>query len=167
MLREYKVDCLVRYQWDGAGPHTSNELKSYINAEFKERGWLFVQQPSQSPLTNIKDCCLFPALSKMVSAQQGLTNGSHVMDIDKAWNIVQQCYNNMSMDTIARAYVHHHQMVNAINECNGGDEYAKRRGGLHCGIRRSMMTVRNINFIYQSRTMCPMQRVTCYHHNIW
>ena len=47
-------------------PADSEAAQAYIKREFDEHGWLFAQQPSQSPLTNIKDCCLFPALSKLV-----------------------------------------------------------------------------------------------------
>ena len=61
--------------------------------------------------------------------------------VDSIWNLVQQSYNNMPLDTIARAYVHHTQMVNAIYSCKGGDEYARTRGGLHCGVRKPLMPV--------------------------
>jgi hypothetical protein len=36
---------------------------------------------------------------------------------------------------VARAYVGHHQMVNAIAQDQGRDDFARKRGGLHCGIR--------------------------------
>ena len=45
------------------------------------------------------------------------------------------CYDNLPRETIARAYVGHHQMVNAIAQDQGRDDFARERGGLHCGIR--------------------------------
>ena len=44
-------------------------------------------------------------------------------------------YHNLPPETIARAYLGHHQMVNAIARDRGRDDFARERGGLHCGIR--------------------------------
>ena len=142
LIREFGIDIIIRYQWDGAGPHTNKKLKEYIQNEFDERGWMFVQQPSQSPLTNKLDCCVFPALSKKVSEMQGVSNRSKVLDVDQIWEFVQKAYDEISLDTIGRAFAHHVQMVNAIHGDGGGDMYHKK-GGLHCGVRKTFATMYN------------------------
>ena len=140
LIQQYGVDIVIRYQWDGAGPHVKDELLQYIDKEFQERGWLFIKQPSQLPLTNINDCCIFPAMSKRVSAEQGVLNGSRIMANEELWELVQRVYNNMPLDIIARSFAHHVQMVNAIHQCGGGDQYHKD-GGLHCGVRKAFAPV--------------------------
>ena len=39
-----------------------------IASLFSERGWVWTTQPANSPLTNIMDAAMFPALAKNVSA---------------------------------------------------------------------------------------------------
>jgi hypothetical protein len=100
---------------------------------------MLVFQPSQSPLTNIKDACIFPAMSKFVTAeQQGIKNGSHYLEGEELWKLVTDCWQQFPEETIARAFAGHHQIVNAMASCDGGDEFTKEsgNGGLHCGIRR-------------------------------
>lgn len=127
---------VIRYQMDGAGPHRCNVLLTRLQEEFDIRGWILKFQPSQSPLTNIKDACIFPAMSKEVTAEQGLSHGSHVLETEQLWTLVKKCWEDFPLDTIARAYSGHHQIVNAIAKCEGGDEFAREHQGLHCGIRK-------------------------------
>ena len=127
---------IVRYQMDGAGPHKDKELNSYLAEAFDDRGWILKFQPPNSPLTNVKDACIFPALSKHVTQHQGLKNGSLVYTPDELWEAVMDCVDDFSSATIARAYVGHHQMVNAIAHCRGGDDFVKARGGLSVGVRK-------------------------------
>jgi hypothetical protein len=68
IAREYGI--IIYFQWDGAGPHTDKKLVDWLRAEFDKRGWIFKLQPSQSPITNISDACIFPSLSKKVSSNQ-------------------------------------------------------------------------------------------------
>ena len=65
---------------DGAGPHKDGKLAKYLKSEFDERGWILQFQPANSPITNVKDACIFPAMSKRVTEAQGLTKGSHVLE---------------------------------------------------------------------------------------
>lgn len=55
---------IIRYQMDGAGPHIGKELLKELDQEFNNRNWILKFQPSQSPLTNVKDFCTVPAMSK-------------------------------------------------------------------------------------------------------
>ena len=64
----------VRGQWDNAAPHVEKGVRGVITELFGPRGWVWTTQPSNSPLTNVMDAMMFPALAKMVTAYQG----SHV-----------------------------------------------------------------------------------------
>jgi hypothetical protein len=76
---------IVRYQMDGAGPHRDGRLLAYLDEEFSSRaGWHLKFQPPNSPITNVKDACIFPSLSsKRISAEQGLTNGGRLFSQGK------------------------------------------------------------------------------------
>lgn len=84
--------CVIRCQIDGAGPHTDKKLLAWLQCEFNKCGWTLKFQPPNSPLTNIKDCCVFPAMSKAVTAEQGLFKGSHALEGEDFWNVVQRCW---------------------------------------------------------------------------
>jgi hypothetical protein len=127
---------VVRYQYDGAGPHTDKKLVAYLNDEFLSRGWMFVPQPPNSPHVNVQDMSIFPAMSKAVTWQRILRNVDKVLEGEELNDCVQNAWNNLSCATIARAYLHHHQIVNAIARDEGGDDFIKEKGGLHCGVRK-------------------------------
>ena len=63
--------CIVK-QEDGAGLHTNKTYLSGMEEEFRRRDWLLFNQPSQSPITNVHDACIFPMMSKMVSMEQAV-----------------------------------------------------------------------------------------------
>jgi hypothetical protein len=128
---------IMRYQMDGAGPHTDKKLLDGINSEFDKRGWILSFQPSNSPLTNVKDYCIFPAMSKAVTAMQGLKNGSLVIDNEELWSYVENVWKDLSVETIARAYASHHQIANAIAVDKGGDAFVRDKKALHFGIRKN------------------------------
>ena len=58
-------------QEDGAGLHRD---RTYL--EDAERDWLLFNQITHSPVTNIHGACVFPMMSKAVSASQGVVYGS-------------------------------------------------------------------------------------------
>ena len=97
---------------------------------------MLVRQPPQSPLTNIKDTCVFPSLSKTVRWNQSNLYNNKVLDGEELNTCVRVAFENLPLDTVARAYLGHHQMVNAIIEDNGGDNHMRTTSGLHCGVRR-------------------------------
>jgi hypothetical protein len=100
-------------------------------------------QPSSSPVRNVKDDCVFPALSKHVSWQQGISKGSQVFTPDELWTAVTKCWNEFPLDTLARACVRHGQIASAIAHCQGGDDFVREWNGLHCGVRNCCVTVCN------------------------
>jgi hypothetical protein len=133
------VGIIMRYQWDSAGPHQDKTLIKFLQYEFSKRGWLFVCQPSQSPLTNVKDACIFPALSKKVAKEQGLSNGSLSLEGEKLWDVCRKVWDEFPEETIARAYAGHHQIGDAIYAEEGGDKFQQVKGGLHYGIRKAFV----------------------------
>ena len=126
---------------DGAGPHQDGKLLEFINDEFQKRGWLLKFQPSNSPVTNVKDDCLFPALSKHISRELGINKGSQIFTPDELWAAVKKCWHNFPLDSLARGYVRHAQMASALVACNGGDDFVRERGGLHYNVRNCCATV--------------------------
>lgn len=75
----------VRGQWDNASPHTERALVGLIATAFGENGWVWTMQPANSPLTNIMDAAIFPALAKLVSAYQGYLNGGRYLQSHFQW----------------------------------------------------------------------------------
>ena len=122
------------YDKDSAGPHTDGALNDFLTAEFRKRNWLLKFQPSNSPVCNVKDDCLFPALSKHISREQGISKRSQVFTPNELWAAVTKCWEDFPLDTTARA-------GSAIAQCNGGDEFVRECGGLHCHVRNCCVTV--------------------------
>ena len=79
---------------------------------------------------NVKDDCVFPALSKHVSREQGLSNGSQVYQPDELWAAVKKCWDEFPMDTLARSYVRHSQIASALALHKGTDNFVRERGGI-------------------------------------
>jgi len=75
-------------------------------------------------------------MSKDVTAEQGLMNGSYVLEGEQLWQYIKRVWETMKLTTIARTYAGHHQIVNAIVKCKGKDDFAKDHKGLHCGSRK-------------------------------
>ena len=87
---------------DGEQKHIAVlQHKEFINDEFQKRGWLLKFQPSNSPVTNVKDDCLFPALSKHISREQGINKGSQIFIPDELWAAVKKCWHNFPLDSLA------------------------------------------------------------------
>lgn len=98
-------------------------------------------QPSQSPICNANNDCFFPALSKWVSEEQGLSKGSLIFTQEELWSAVEKCYKEFPMDTLARAYVQYAQIAYALYEHKGGDEFVRNRGGMQCNVQKSCVTI--------------------------
>jgi hypothetical protein len=127
---------VVRYQMDGAGPHRDGKLLDFLDEELSARGWHLKFQPPNSPITNVKDACIFPSLSKRITAEQGLSNRSHLFSQDQLWDAIQSCWKQFPLDTIARSYIMHHQVVNAIAACQGGDQFLRDKSYFHANVRK-------------------------------
>ena len=135
VLKE-EFDNLPREE-DGAGPHQDATYLREKKRLFDERGWLIFNQPSQSPVTNVHDACIFPMLSKEVSKVQALKYGSIMLKGDELYHAVSTAWNNSKNHVaMSRAFAGHHQIVCSIIEHNGDNTYLTEKGGLSFGLRR-------------------------------
>lgn len=134
---------VVRYQMDSAGPHKDKELLTFLKSAFahESRKWMLQFQPSNSPMTNINDDCIFPALSKHVSAEQGITKGSVNFTYEELWDAIQNFWHALRLDRSGRAFIRHRQIASAIAHCKGSDEFVQESSSLHCGIWKCCFTV--------------------------
>ena len=80
----------------------------------------------------------YPAEQSQSAARDGrtATNISRVLDSSELCKCIDSAWENLGLDTISRAYLHHHQVVNAIARDKGGDEFITEKGGLHCGVQK-------------------------------
>ena len=93
-------------------------------------------QPANTPLSNVMDAAIFPALAKVGTALQGIMNGGRYLQCEKIWEVLEKAWNEYPEDKIARAFVHHAQVAAAMFEYNGGDDFVKERNGLSFGVRK-------------------------------
>ena len=133
---------VVLEQSDNAGPHCEATLKAFLEDEYESRGWYLAPQPANSPITNVLDDCIFPAMSKHVSREQGISNRSDIYSNDAIWHSVLKCWQDFPSDVIARAFIRHRQIVNAIAADHGGDHFVKK-DSLHCNVRNCCVSTYN------------------------
>jgi hypothetical protein len=134
---------IVKFQQDGAGAHQCKNFNKYLEQLFKRNKWDLTKQPPNSPLTNVLDLLIFPALSKRVSHNK------------KQFNIERGCVRQMSQDVIedvvltefeklppqliAKAFATQKHVINLIQKYNGYNDYIKERSALHSGVRRRLI----------------------------
>ena len=116
-------------------------MTTRLEEEFRNRGWMIVPQPPNSPICNVKNACIFPALSKAVSSIQATIYNNKMLEGDEINTCVQQAWTQLPKTTISRTYLHHHQIVAAIVRDNGGDDFMTEPGGLHCGVRSNSIPI--------------------------
>ena len=75
-------------------PHVESALLKLIAESFGEYGWIWTMQPANSPLTNIMDAAIFPALAKLVSSYQGLLCGGRYLHLEMLRNMVFKAWND-------------------------------------------------------------------------
>ena len=75
---------------------------------FSEKEWLLFNQPSQSPVTNVHDACVFPMMSKAVSSNQAMVYGSQLLKGEELNRTVMQVFEDKThLPAIARAFTAH------------------------------------------------------------
>ena len=62
-------------------------------------------------------------------------------EAENLWRTAEQSFDQYPRDKLARAYVHHHQMANAIIDFKGGDGFSTTSRTLHCGVRKVCETL--------------------------
>ena len=75
---------------------------------------MLVQQPPNSPMCNVKDAYIVPAMSKAFLSIHAATYNNKLLDGDDINNCVQQAWRDLPTTTILIAYLHDHQNANAI-----------------------------------------------------
>ena len=124
-------------QEDGAGLHTDKTYLNQMKNEFMSRDWLLFNQPSQSPITNVHDACIFPMMSKMVSKEQAVNFGSKLLKGEQLYESVTKVWNDKNNNVaMSRAFAGHHQIVCLILNHNGDNSYLSKKGGLSFGVRK-------------------------------
>ena len=127
-------------QEDGAGLHQDQTYMKEMQKLFNERGWVLFRQPSQSPVTNVHDSCVFPMMSKAVSTIKAIVFGSRLLKGEQLHQTVQAVWNDEKNHVaMSRAFAGHHQIVLSIMHHNGDNAYLSERGGLSFGIRKSFV----------------------------
>lgn len=66
-------------QEDGAELHHDKSYKNETQNLFGAFYWLIFNLPSQFPITNVHTACIFPTISKVVSTDQAMVNGSRLL----------------------------------------------------------------------------------------
>ena len=128
---------VVDWAWDGAGPHTHQQLATYLGDEFSRRGWIYGHQPSQSPVTNIHDQCIFPSMSKHVSTESAVRHGKRCLREEEIWSVSSRVWETMPLTTIARAFSSQPQVQAAVIASKGGNEFLRGSGQGHYGVRKA------------------------------
>ena len=73
----------VRGQWDNATPHLEKMLLQLIVELFGQYGWEWTTQPPNTPLANVDDAAIFPAIAKDVTSLGGMTNGGRYLQCEQ------------------------------------------------------------------------------------
>ena len=82
---------------------------------FENKDWIILNQPSQSPVTNVHDACVFPMMSKKVSGEKATAFGSKLLRDVCLNNTVMKVFNDgAQLPAIAREFDGHSQIVSAI-----------------------------------------------------
>lgn len=132
------------HQMDGAGVHNDKTFNDWLNTYQNERGWLSFRQPSQSPITNVHDACVFPMMSRAVSKEQANAYGSQVLKSEELHRAVMTVWNDDThLVAMSRAFAAHHQIVCAIMECEGDNNYLNDPKGMTFGVRRTFVATRD------------------------
>ena len=59
-----------------------------------------------------------------------------VLEGEALWTIICSAWDKLPEETIARSYAGHHQLVCAIVDCKGGDDFVRAKNGLSFGIHK-------------------------------
>lgn len=139
-----KRNVVLVHQMDSAGLHNDKKLNDGLEKYHRDRGWLAFRQPSQSPVTNIHDACIFPMMSKAVSNEQCLSYASHVLKSEELHKAVMRVWEDeRNLIAMSRAFSGHHQIVCAIMEHKGDNNYLKDGKGMSFGIRRTFVATQD------------------------
>ena len=127
---------MVHTQWDKATPHRERILLKMIAALFKSLGWVLTFQPPNSPLCNMLNLAIFPAVAKDGTSIGNLLHGGWYLQCEKLWQVIKKAWDDYLANSIAWAFIHHFQVAAAIYKCGGKDTFVWEQAGLNFGFRR-------------------------------
>ena len=128
---------IIVKQEDSAGCHQNQNYLNQMRSMFEERGWILFNQPSQSPITNVHDACIFPMMSKSLSKIQAVDYYARVLQGEQLHYAVMKVWNHGGHEVaMSRAFAGHFQVVCAILENNGDNNFLSDKQGLSFGIRK-------------------------------
>ena len=134
---EGKRAVIIVKQEDSAGCHQNERYVREMDDIFEKRGWILFRQPSQSPMTNVHDACIFPMMSKLVSKVQAVDYFARILKGEELHQAVMKVWNDPNNAiAMSRAFAGHSQIVCAILENNGDNNYLSEKKGLSFGIRK-------------------------------
>ena len=137
-------DVIIVKQEDGAGLHTNKKYLKEMNELFAARGWILFNQPSQSPMTNVHDACIFPMMSKAATTVSVIDYDARLIKGEELHEVVMKVWNNPKHRVaMSRAFAGHSQIVSAILAHNGDNTYLTERKGLTFGIRKMFVRDRD------------------------
>ena len=130
---------IIKFQDDGAGAHQCKKYEKFLNELFDSKGWYLSKQPPNSPLTNVLDLLVFPALSKRVSHNKTQFNFERgcvrQMSKDEIEDVVLEEFEKLPVALIARAFATQKHVIKLIDKFNGLNGYIKERSALHSNVR--------------------------------
>lgn len=86
----------------------------FLLDEFYKRTWFLIHQPANSPMFNINDSCLFPALSNAVSQGQGVFNKGSSSEAENLWTTDERSFYQYPRDKLALAYFQSSTLVQKL-----------------------------------------------------
>ena len=131
--------------YDNAGPHVSSPLLSWLQTACARRAWFFDPQPPKTPVWNINDRALFPAISKrMDHSNLRWANGSNrILKRDEIWKVAKHVWDDYPLGTLARSFAMQPYVVDEILKANGSNNWMREPGGLHFDIRKKYVSFDN------------------------
>jgi hypothetical protein len=92
---------------------------------------------SKFPHNKRQGCLHLPLFEQANHGSAGpLEWGGRLYSKDQLWEAIQDCWNSFPPDVIARSYIMHHQVVNAIASCEGSDQFLRDKSYFHANVRK-------------------------------
>ena len=88
---------------------------------------------------NVQDACVFPSLSKSQSKAQAMATGKRCLRQEEIWEASKAAFDRMALPTIARSFASHMQVVAAIVDCDGTNDFMREKGHGHYGVRKAFV----------------------------
>ena len=115
----------VSVQVDNASPHTGNSTIASLNrtgGKVNGKGPIItvIQQPAQSPDTNVNDLAVYRSLESQVRKNQ---RGESVMDKERLVSSVTAAWRNCSPDILEKSFTMKTKVLDSIIEHEGGNDF--------------------------------------------